>query len=759
MKKSDAFLRLLLSASCLYAINSFAGKSGIYKDATACLEALQNNDTSVLTLKNQGYSTQNKDFIVPNSMLLALSILDFESKDVTTQLLKEFVETLKSTPLKYDEKNWLHIHSTNNAGMLRQVSLIDPGNAVFHDNSTLNLSRSTYDLNTTQGLMDLKLHIAKLLLIRDMQKNGEYTTEYMRIKSDVKKGLKTMNALIDLLQPKYTPILEDLLVGVDYLNIDKKMQAFKNEVIAQLQLLSFSINKNYASPIPEDVSVLQAAKILIDNISSKNSPGSNPAFTTPVNLKQGSGTIDQRRIIKNALFKEGKEISKVDTYTGYGLEKKMTIPEGYAFEYLKPKTGFGTRAGMRLIIDTNKISKEKLQELSESFSYPLESKVNEEGLIAVKLRIDVESRTGSFLPRIFNAMGFTTNEIHYAGNVNVAYDRNILLEYNSRKEFGTKVRLYTSGPVVHQTQRQVHRDPFVDIQGAILKDGTKVSKTELKRRLFSNLELEFPHEEEANYNALFEDNIASLIIGPASVQFINPNRSSIGPFDWKFMVDSADARGLGLLYGLFNLHDVRSENTRLNIVKKEGLELMLSDLGSGLGTSPGYGRYKGEDINGYAWDFLKIERDLWGIPRRVLMKYFRPNQPNNAAEAMTFRDALRMARVFGKINKEQIQWALVASGYTAPFVIQYTEKIAARRDHMMKELGLTNEFPAMLPNGPNKSLNHDDHTEQLLINLPNGTTHAVRGSKNWVLKDGKIIHRDTGEEHDPKEHRLNHYAF
>ena len=68
---------------------------------------------------------------------------------------------------------------------------------------------------------------------------------------------------------------------------------------------------------------------------------------------------------------------------------------------------------------------------------------------------------------------------------------------------------------------------------------------------------------------------------------------------------------------------------------------------------------------------------------------FQPNEDTDSFAAMTPDDARWMARLIGQLTENQILQALLASGFDSSQAKIYAEKLIARRDHMIRDLGLS----------------------------------------------------------------------
>jgi hypothetical protein len=118
---------------------------------------------------------------------------------------------------------------------------------------------------------------------------------------------------------------------------------------------------------------------------------------------------------------------------------------------------------------------------------------------------------------------------------------------------------------------------------------------------------------------------------------------------------------------------------------------------------------------------------------------YEPIEDTEAFREMTIDDARWMARLIAQLTEDQILQALIASGFDAAEVKIYTEKLASRRDWMLRDLGLDTEFPMLRPRGPDLTLTYNPHREPLPeIRLKDGTHVAARPSL-LIIQDGLLL--------------------
>ncbi len=237
---------------------------------------------------------------------------------------------------------------------------------------------------------------------------------------------------------------------------------------------------------------------------------------------------------------------------------------------------------------------------------------------------------------------------------------------------------------------QPHKDPFDYVAAAVLRDGRRWSGRELKRNLMAG----------TNFQTAVEAQIDYIITTPANAQIKDPRVKSIGPWDYGQLDHDGrrEVRGAGLLAAWLGFYDTRFDNTKLRLVgskRDPRLAHYFSDLGGGLGRTSGLISWHGENANAFPWRFTAPPRD--SSARNLRIVGYTPIVRNPAFAAMTIDDARWMARLIGQLRPEQITQALRASGYNAATVRLYARKLVNRRNQMIADLGLNEEFPPIVP--------------------------------------------------------------
>ncbi len=169
---------------------------------------------------------------------------------------------------------------------------------------------------------------------------------------------------------------------------------------------------------------------------------------------------------------------------------------------------------------------------------------------------------------------------------------------------------------------------------------------------------------------------------------------SIGPFhpDDPGNVDRREMRGLSFISAVWAMgDDVRFNNVRLDADVDDGvLELkhVLSDAGA---------HFQTNDPNAFAWE---VDIDL----ARERLHNDNNRFTIDAYDRATFDDARWAARKLGALSEGQITAIAAAGSHSWPVARLYAEKLIARRDDMVKKLGLHQELGLLRPHGPDRKL-------------------------------------------------------
>jgi len=180
--------------------------------------------------------------------------------------------------------------------------------------------------------------------------------------------------------------------------------------------------------------------------------------------------------------------------------------------------------------------------------------------------------------------------------------------------------------------------------------------------------------------------------------------------------------------------------SRLRVIDKSKNELVhyFSDLGGVLGETSGILYARGERPNAFPWRFTRPA--LWQGPhhlaRPLRLTGYKPVAATPAFAAMTVDDARWMARLIAALTPEQIQQALIASGFDSAQARLYLMKLLSRREHMMRDLGLVNESLPIA--AANQHFSYDPVSEGVCqVRVAGAIVHARVG--NHRIENGKLV--------------------
>lgn len=486
----------------------------------------------------------------------------------------------------------------------------------------------------------------------------------------------------------------------------------RESLVSLIQEISAAINNNGRGPAPGSLDFVEVPWMFWEQWQHPVARGK----TVAGNLQQSAGEDLSRCDPRSSTFwRRPASIRDQDLYHGFGRTGLPGFEDGIC-EYVAPKTSYGTNPGF----------------------------VIRYGRHEVKVKF-AETTSEPFAARIFWALGYHVDPTDHASLLRVRYDRRLLREFHCRKEIKTHFFLFGFIPV-HTMRLQRRCDPFDYVAEAVLKDGGRISGTELKRRLFHDAGREYPEDFPGNFKTEVEGEIDHLVMAPANIQVKDAGADPLGPWDFGQLGHERlrELRGLALLAAWLGWYDSRFENTRLKIVEANGRrELLhyLSDVGGGLGRGAGFYSGRGELPNEFEWTFTRapITRGKGRMTTPFCITGFKPIADTPAFREMTIDDARWMARMIGELTEKQIVEALVASGLDSAQVKLYAEKLLSRRDRMIRDLGLDGEIALLRPEGVDRNLNYDPASDRpLRIKTADGREVLARAGP-WIVREGQIV--------------------
>lgn len=492
--------------------------------------------------------------------------------------------------------------------------------------------------------------------------------------------------------------------------LEAKDPAELRELTGAISEIGAALMNNRRSPAPPRLDVFELPWAAWDHWQKPIAQGRAPA----ANLPPHDADTDLSRVdpAPSTFWRRPEAIGGADLYHGFG-RRAIPAVEETVWTYDAPKTSYGSNPGFEL----------------------------RSGSLRLKVKF-AETTSEPFTARIFHALGYHVDPTDHADSLKVRYDRRLFREFHLRREIGIRCTFLGVIPV-YTIRLQRRFDPLDCIREAVLKDGTRLSRAELRAGLFVRPGRKHPEDDPRNFIPGMEGRIDYLVTTAANVQERSETVRSIGPWDFGQLnhENLRELRGAGLLAAWLGWFDSRFENTRLKVDPTDAgtrLTHVFSDLGGGLGKGTGYFSPRGESPNDFAWTFTGTPTTARaGATFRIVA--FQPIDQTPAFEKMTIDDARWMARLIGQLTERQIVEALVASGFDSARVRLYTEKLVSRRDRMIRDLGLEGEIKPLRPGGVDRSLAYAPTTDgPVTVRLSaGGTATAPTG---WsVVKDGRVV--------------------
>lgn len=492
----------------------------------------------------------------------------------------------------------------------------------------------------------------------------------------------------------------------------------REAAIAQIMEIADALKLARKSPTPKRVDIIQIPFVYADLMHNPVGVGSEPAW----NLPSGPGhteTSDRLDPLPSP-FWSPVNIRSQDLYEG--LAPILDIHEEIC-TYTEPKKSHGTSPGFSVMCGNR----------------PVKVKFGEDENLKRNSEVAVT--------RIFGALGYNVEPNDYSPEVRVRYDRRIFLEFNSRKQLDTRITVLGLIPV-HTIAIQKAQDPFTFVQYAVTKSGDRIASEALAGKLLRPEVLEETHRKKARTSrghsdedyradaASIEATLDYLVMEEANVQLDKTGGRNIGPWDWDHLDHPGrrELRGAGMLAGWTNYFDARWGNNRLKLVERDGrveLAHFITDLGGTLGISENIRVNASGLVNEFPWIFTE------GPPFRIVG--YQPQVDVASFHDMTVDDARWMARMIAQLTENQIEQALIATGYTSAEVRLYTEKLISRRDAMIEDLELSDEIPPLRPNGIDRTFDYDPRKDgPVVARKKDGSELHPRESRDLVVRNGVV---------------------
>ena len=208
---------------------------------------------------------------------------------------------------------------------------------------------------------------------------------------------------------------------------------------------------------------------------------------------------------------------------------------------------------------------------------------------------------------------------------------------------------------------------------------------------------------------------------------------SIGPFhpDDPGNVNRREMRALSTISAVWGMgDDVRFNNLRLDAEEKDDgtieLEHVQSDAGAHFQTEKG--------PNALGWE---VDIDLGG----TRLHHDQNRITLDAFDRTTLDDARWAARKLGALSESQIIAMAAGSAESWPVARLYAEKMIARRDSLVRKLGLEQEIGLLRPNGPEKLMNIAG-PGRITLTGAGGSKHRVSIPEgNYKVVAGQVVPR------------------
>ena len=571
-------------------------------------------------------------------------ILNFVVTIVTTVLAPNLV--LAGDPLDLlATGNHLDKYEITSSDETFQIQLPDINNELMTKDHVM---FKKYYLNQLSSRVDLINEINHYIKnIEDDKKNNIKTEVQNKIKigKDIRKSLSILTDCADQISQSY------VLSHPDF------------ELMEKVFEISDSINLNYQSIILPRIRLENIFRIIGGSFSSKS--GERPV--------QFSYTTDQSAETdpdSNTFWQKPKDVSSLDLTVAFN-RKELPDYSGTVFQYDQAKTGHGVHPGFKV--------------KSDGVQYKI--RLGTRGYSAK--HDDAEYRVGPFATRILFALGYNSLPIDTLKILRVKYDRRLLSEYNMRAGIPVKIGLGKKFNIVDKNINK-YADPFANIYKIILKDGSVIDRYDFKLKILIESKDKKAALNPELYNSEFEETISEVQYKNTSIEKINDDFTSVGPWDWNNSrhIEHKELRGYALLAAWLGQFDARVDNTRLYLIKdkKNNITLMrnyITDVGSGLGATGSVLRVSTDNVKKFKSKVLKVH------PRdkdQVISKGFQVITTNKTFESMTAKDAKWMLGYIDQLSEKQIKSALEVSGFEPIEVDQIYQKLMQRKENIRQVL-------------------------------------------------------------------------
>jgi hypothetical protein len=460
----------------------------------------------------------------------------------------------------------------------------------------------------------------------------------------------------------------------------------REAALAQMYPLAFAINSQFLYPIPKSAWLVKALVLQANR---------GAFYSTPACDVQNSLADEGKNSPPNTtLWKNPSAVAARDLSLSPGYTRRLSL-EGANCVYDRKHKGFGIHAGFYL----------KCYDSSGNTIFKD---------YKIKIKFGNETHSGPFNSRIYAALGYKAQQADYFTSLKIRYDRRIFTESNSSKKLESEIWSLLFGKVA-SIRLSGGLNPFDQVSGALLKNGTFISSAELPTKLLRNstgLSQNIANynytqiREPSNFDQNFESQIDYLLLREGSFSLKkNKNNIELGAWDYNDPTNSGrrDMRGLVLLSAFLGNYDIRWDNTQLELIKTaSGYELSqsLSDVGSGLGQASNLSftnadptafpkRWLHAGPAGHAYDSNDpFDHDPAVEANGFRFLNYQPNLPNKTFENISRSDAQWMAGLIAQLRPEQFKAALQASGFSPAETEKFLEILLARQRNLTEALRL-----------------------------------------------------------------------
>ena len=581
-------------------------------------------------------------------------------------------------------------------GQGRQPSSLDSYVIRFFNPDKLISEEVTYlefDLNKDLGTLDATLE--------------KFQQAYKQRKSEEKSGKKFEDQFVtgkDLKRPYNEFDLTDksLKLAAEKMRgliseISKGEDVLENKY--QIVQLAKAIEQKYSVPTKVEFEALAVPIYLVRYLNS-------PSVDQEATKEDNSPLFLQKQLLNEV------PRSNQNYYDYLSLDQK---PENCT--YLKPKTGYGRRAGFQITCN---------------------------GDLDYKVKFGVELYSGPVNSRLYRAVGYTVPQINYIDNLKMKYDRRMLVEFNKRQMMLFKLRF--AGIKLHSFTNKKIFDPFEVVKYFEMKDGSLVAAPDMKPKLLRDpnaIELS-----DADFiNPALEEQIKDIHYIPATLTVKNDNvmgeeigHWSATDLDYK---DLKEVRAIVVMSAWIGNYDIRKDNLKITMVGEGSdaqIKMTIGDAGAGLGKGDlGFGGLlSASEINSMKWTVSSRytvhntnervhheDREVFTLDGLTII------EPNKGFKKIKISDGIWMLRRMCQISKNQLTEALVAAGMSSAEVVLAREKLLFRRNKMLIDFKMSEQEAAACHVPADKKINYDPQIHGLIkINTKDGEiTAPARGRK------------------------------